>query len=62
MDNLLLNIPITLQNNIGYDYVYIANMCLADFMGESVPDEQHMALYIKNVIDDIDAGGWRDYA
>ena len=30
-------------------------MCKADFLGSSVPDEKHMAMYIKDVIDDVDA-------
>ena len=30
-------------------------MCKADFLGSSIVDEQHMALYIKDVIDDVDA-------
>lgn len=29
-------------------------MCKADFLGESVPDEKHLAKYVKNVIDDVD--------
>lgn len=38
-----------------YDSVYAANMCKADFLKSSVPDEQHLALYVKDVIDDADA-------
>jgi hypothetical protein len=30
-------------------------MCKADFLGSSIMDERHLALYIKDVIDDIDA-------
>lgn len=30
-------------------------MCKADFLGSSITDEKHMALYIKDVIDDEDA-------
>ena len=30
-------------------------MCKADFLGSSVPDEQHLCKYIKDVIDDVDA-------
>ena len=30
-------------------------MCKADFLGKSVPTEKHLALYIKDVIDDPDA-------
>lgn len=54
VDNLLSSYNITLKNNQLYDYVYVANMCKADFFGKSVPDEEHMAMYIKDVIDDVD--------
>lgn len=46
---------IKLENNQLYDFVYVANMGKNDFLGSSVPDEQHLAFYIKDVIDDIDA-------
>lgn len=55
VDSLLLAYETTLENNQLYDYVYVANMCKADFLKRSVPDEQHMALYIKDVIDDADS-------
>ncbi|MBQ9391960.1 MAG: hypothetical protein IJU02_07195 [Lachnospiraceae bacterium] len=45
---------IKLKNNQLYDAVYVANMCKADFLGSSIPDEQHLAKYIKDVIDDPD--------
>lgn len=51
---LLKKHNIKLSNNVGYDYVYVANMCKADLLGSSVPDEKHMALYVKNIIDDVD--------
>ena len=55
VDELLKNNGITLDDAIGYDYVYVANMCKADFYGTAIEDERHMALYIKCVIDDADA-------
>lgn len=54
VDDMLANNGITLKNNQLYDYVYVANMCKADFLNSSVPDEYHLTLYIKDVIDDID--------
>lgn len=38
-----------------YDTVYVANMCKADFLGKSVPTEEHLVKYVKDVIDDADA-------
>ena len=54
VDAILHNYNIKLNNNDLYDYVYVANMCKADFLHSSIIDEQHLALYIKDVIDDVD--------
>lgn len=46
---------IKLQYDKLYDAVYVANMCKADFLGKSVPnDDIHLCMYVKNVIDDPD--------
>lgn len=55
VDNLLNTNGIKLKNNKLYDAVYVANMCKADFLGRSVPTEAHLARYIKDVIEDVDA-------
>lgn len=55
IDKLLETYNIKLEHNQLYDYVYVANMCKADFLGSSIPDEEHLAKYIKDVIDDPDA-------
>ena len=52
--DLLRKYNIDLKNAEGYDAVYVANMCKADFLGSSVPNEQYLAKYIKDVIDDPD--------
>ena len=55
IEELLKAHNIQLKNkNILYDHVFVANMCKADFLGESVPTEAHLAKYVKNVIDDPD--------
>lgn len=54
VDNLIKSQNITLKNNQLYDHVYVANMCKADFLNSAITDEQHVALYIKDVIDDPD--------
>ena len=43
------------SNKIMYDYVFVATMCKADYLGSSIKDENHLALYIKDTIDDVDA-------
>ena len=54
VDNMLKTYSIELSNNELYDYVYVANMCKADFLKSSIVDDYHMALYIKDVIDHED--------
>ena len=55
VDKLLEQYKIQLENNVGYDYVFVANMCKADYYGSSITDDKHVALYIKDTIDDEDA-------
>jgi hypothetical protein len=55
VDMMLNNYGIRLENNALRDYVYVANMCKADFLGSSIEDNLHVARYIKDVIDDDDA-------
>lgn len=55
VDKLLDQHKIQLDNNVGYDYVFVANMCKADYYGSSITDDKHFALYIKDTIDDEDA-------
>ena len=54
IDDIMNKYNIKLQNNELYDYVYVYNMGNNDFMGSSIIDEQHLALYVKDVIDDQD--------
>ena len=54
VDELLKKYNVTLDNNIGYNYVYVANMLKADKYKSSIPDEAHLALGIKDVVDDVD--------
>ena len=55
VDKILRQYNISLDNNVGYDYMFVANMCKADYYGRSIDDEKHFALYIKDTIDDEDA-------
>ena len=54
VEDILKSYDITIENNILYDAVYVANMAKADFYGSSVSDEKHLALFIKDYIDDED--------
>ena len=53
VEALLGRNEVTVERGQLYDCTYVANMCKADFLGSSVADEKHMALYIKDVIDEI---------
>lgn len=55
VDKILQANGVKMENNVGYDYVFVANMCKADYYGSSIADEKHLALYIKDTIDDEDA-------
>lgn len=55
VDILLKRYDLKLENNKGYDDVYIANMCKFDFLGSSIDGEMRLAQFIKDYIDDVDA-------
>lgn len=54
VDQMLMKHGIVLDNEIGYDYVYVANMVKADAWRSSIEDEMHHARAIKDYVDDID--------
>jgi hypothetical protein len=45
---------VKLDNEVGYDAVYVANMAKADFYGSSISDDVHLAKFIKDYLDDPD--------
>lgn len=55
VDDLLAKYNVKLENNQLLDYVFVANMAKADFLNSSIVDDEHLAKYIKDVIDDDDA-------
>lgn len=52
--NILASHGVQLKNDQLYDSAYVANMGKADFLGSSITDERHLAMYVKDVIDDPD--------
>ena len=36
VDKLLNKYGVTIENKIGYDYVFAANMCIADYYGSAM--------------------------
>lgn len=55
VDDLLKRQNVSLENNKGWDYVYVANMAKSDMDGSPLSDDRSIAAYIKIVIDDADA-------
>ena len=55
VEELLKKYSVNLENNVGYNHVYAANMLKADKFKSSIPDEQHLAMGVKDIIDDVDA-------
>lgn len=55
VDDLLKRQNVTLDNNKGLDYVYVASMAKSDMDGSPLADDRSIANYIKIVIDDADA-------
>ena len=54
IDEILQKHNIKLEHNELNDYVYVYNMGNNDYMGSSIVDEKHLAMYVKDVIDDKD--------
>lgn len=54
VDEMLHRNGVSLEHNRCYDYVYVANMCFADFYGSSIEDEMHLCIMIKDIVDDYD--------
>lgn len=52
--NILQAYNVKVKNDRLYDTVYVANMCKADYLDDSVPTEEHLAKYIKDTLDDPD--------
>ena len=56
VEDMLAKYGVTIEDTSNYDFVFVANMGKADYLKSSIPDEAHLALYVKDVLDDIDAG------
>lgn len=56
VDDLLTRFGVQLEDTNNYDYVYVANMCRNDYLGSSVADENRLALFVKDTLEDPDAG------
>lgn len=53
-EKLLKKYGLQLENDVMYNATYVCNMAVADFYKSSIPDEVHLAMYVKDYIDDVD--------
>lgn len=56
VDELLSRFGVEVRDTNNYDYVYVANMCKNDYLGSSIPDDNRLAMFVKDTMDDPDAG------
>lgn len=52
---------VTLKNDIGYNAAYIYAMAKSDYYGSSIKDNIHLALFVKDYIDDPDGNPERAF-
>lgn len=55
IDKKLQAYGVHLDNNTLYDAAFVWCMGTADYLGSSITDESHLAKYVKDTIDDVDA-------
>ena len=55
VDEILAKNGVKLENAVMYDRVFVANMAKADYWKSSIEDEKHLALFVKDYLDDTDA-------
>ena len=54
LDAILKKYGIKLENDTACDALYVANMAKADYFGRSISDMAHLALFVKDYLDDPD--------
>ena len=54
VSDVLKSYGVEIENDYGYDKVFVFHMGLSDFIGSSMPDESYVAKYVKDVLDDKD--------
>lgn len=51
---ILKRYNVDIPNESMYDACYVYSAALADYMGRSIPNEQYLALHVKDRINDVD--------
>lgn len=53
-EEILKKYNVNIENDNAYDVTYVMNMARADYMKSSISDEAHLALFVKDYLDDTD--------
>ena len=62
LDAIMTKYGLELKRNEGYyDPLYVWCMAKSDYFGSSITDETHLALYVKDYIDDADGNETRAF-
>jgi len=54
VDTILKANGVEIENDKGYDKVFVMHMAISDYMGSSISDDAHLARYVKDYLDDKD--------
>lgn len=54
LDSMLKTNNINIENDIGYDALYVLNMAKADYYGSSITEDAKMIKFVKDYLDDPD--------
>ncbi|MCQ2232639.1 MAG: hypothetical protein MJZ30_12405 [Paludibacteraceae bacterium] len=54
VDKLLKKYGLVLENDVMYNATYVCNDAVANCFKSSIPDEVHLAMHVKDVLDDVD--------
>ena len=52
---------VSLKNDMGHDAAYVLNMARADYFGSSIVDDPHLAMFVKDYLDDRDGSPTRAF-
>lgn len=56
VDTMLAKFGVLIENTFDYDYVYMANKLKVVLFKSGIIDEQHLAIALKDVIEDMENG------
>lgn len=61
VESFLKNNGVEIKNNVGHNAAYVLMMGMADYYGSSITDDRHLALFVKDYLDDPDGAKTRAF-